>query len=210
MSPFRMRLSLFSLLLLCSCASQYKGLTVARIDASCIERIRPKHLTASWYDASIDVVGKHISGLLLIKQMDDRSYRVVFTNEAGVKFLDFEFSADNKFKAYHILPQLNKKAVVALLRSDFELILGLPFEAETFKSWVKDGEIYYGVEANRLNHYYITDSDCTTLKRVESGSKKKRLTSLQLYGTDTAQPDSLKLKHHTFAMNMDLRKLKRD
>ena len=39
-----------------------------------------------------NVVGNHLSGLLLIKKMPDSSTRMVFSNEMGLGFFDFEFA----------------------------------------------------------------------------------------------------------------------
>src|SRR5688572_30773844 len=110
---------LFSICLInFGCASDYKGLQAVTVDQTCLDRIRQPALATSWYTASVDVVGKHISGLLLVKEMPNQSKRIVFTNEAGVTFFDFGFESDNTFKVYSIIKQLDKKPVVRLLRND--------------------------------------------------------------------------------------------
>jgi hypothetical protein len=181
-------------------------LTAVTPDKHCIEKRRPRVIDNSWFDASIDVVGKHISGLLLIKHMPDSSSRVVFTNEAGVKFLDFEYSFNGGFKVHHILDQLDKKAVVTLLENDFKLILGLPFRNAGVTSFRRGNEVYNRVDDGRKTHFFITDQGCTTTNRIESGSSRKRVATLMLYG-EPSRPDSLYLQHHTFAMKMTLKKL---
>src|SRR6185369_7920767 len=120
-----MRCFLFSIgcLLLMRCASDYKGLQATAPDDACAARIVPARVNTSWYNADVDVVGRHISGLLLVKHMPDSSYRVVFTNEAGVTFFDFGFLTNGDFKVYNAIHQLNKKAVIQTLRKDFELVL---------------------------------------------------------------------------------------
>ena len=57
--------------------------------------MQPKFST-TLYRTQIDVVGKHLSGLLFFKKLPDESFRVVFTNEMGLNFFDFHF-ADHQF-----------------------------------------------------------------------------------------------------------------
>ena len=211
MSRFRIKYLPCSLILLCGCVSDYKTIRPTVPNQDCIGKFGPKGIQTSWFDAGIDVVGKHISGLLLIKKMPDSSSRVVFTNEAGFKFLDFEFGRSGEFKIHHVIQQLDKKVVIKLLKKDFGLLLALPFKgAPVWKSWEKEGEIYYGVTENKEVHFFITDKDCSSLHRLESASGKRKMVSLLFYGPDLQQPDSVKLQHHTFDMQIGLRKINRE
>jgi hypothetical protein len=166
----------------------------------------PKGLETSWFTASIDVIGKHMSGLLFIKRMDDGSSRVVFTNEMGVQFFDFEFGTSGQFKAIKVIPQLNKKAVITTLRKDFELLLGIPFK-NPVQAWQMGNEIYYGAAQKKETAYFITGRDCASLQRMELGSKRKSKVTVILSGSMLSSPDSVVIHHHTFAMDIVLKKL---
>ncbi|MBK6989158.1 MAG: hypothetical protein IPH33_13555 [Bacteroidetes bacterium] len=110
------------LFLCCSCSSVYKELTKTE-DKSCdLEKFRPSYGSAL-YTASIDILNKHMSGLLLIKAMPDSSIRTIFTNETGLTFFDFEFDRSTGFKVHSILKKMDKKAIINTLRIDFELML---------------------------------------------------------------------------------------
>lgn len=210
MRLYRMRCLLFSIVLVSlGCASDYKGLKVVSVNQECLSKIKPVALSTAWYDAGIDVVGKHISGLLLIKEMPDQSKRIVFTNETGITFFDFGFDVTGNFKVYYVIQQLDKKAVVRLLRDDFALLLGIPFEKPVWQSWEMGGERYFGVSEKNEFHYFITDVDCGSLHRLESASKRKKKLTIEMAGDDTQKPDSITLQHHTFAMKINLRKLVR-
>ena len=95
---------------------------VAAGDITGLQKFKPA-FTVALYNTQVDVVGNHLSGLLLIKKMPDSSTRMVFSNEMGFKYFDFEFAADGNFKVYSIIKQMNRKAVLKTLRKDFELIL---------------------------------------------------------------------------------------
>jgi hypothetical protein len=202
-----MRSLLFSLLvLLVGCKSDYKLLKPTAAKNSCIEKLAPGGINSSWFTASIDVVGKHMSGLLFIKKMDDQSYRVVFTNEMGVEFFDFGFEKSGAFKVHDVIPQLDKKAVINTLRKDFELMLGLPFRG-TPEAFEQGDEIYYRYNQKKEAAYFITDRDCASLQRLELSSPRKRKVTVTLSGRHAETPDSVSIHHHTFGMDIRLKKL---
>jgi hypothetical protein len=205
-----MRYLRYSLLvLLGACASAYKGLNTVAVDPACAARMAPQGLGTAWYTTSVDVIGKHISGLLLVKQMPDSSTRVVFTNEAGVTFFDFAFAADGSFRARQVIKQLNKKPVIETLRKDFALVLGLPFRNGAWQAWQEGDEVYYGVAQKKETAYFITGPDCASLRRLETGSRRKRKVTVEQTGNNALLPDTIIVRHHTFAMTISLRKLER-
>ncbi|MDH4088976.1 MAG: hypothetical protein OEV24_00825 [Cyclobacteriaceae bacterium] len=167
------------------------------------------HIETAWYDASIDVMNNHISGLLLIKDMPDGSHRIVFTNEVGVTFFDFGFSAGS-FKVHSILSQLDKKPVVETLRKDFELIIGLPFQKASFNRYLAGDEIYFGVTQKKETAYFITSKDCASLQRLELGTKRKRKVSVRMPGSGYPSPDRFELEHHTFNMKINLKRIPKE
>jgi hypothetical protein len=193
-----------------SCASDYKYLKASESNADCIAKLAPKQFSTSWYHASVDVVGKHISGLLLIKNMPDSSYRVVFTNEAGVTFFDFGFSSQGDFKVHNVIKQLDKKPVIQTLRKDFELILGLPFRSQSYETWTMNDDVFYGVRQKKETAYFITSKDCASLRRLELGSARKRKVTVQLDGRQYPQPDKIELVHHTCAMKIKLTRFEKE
>ncbi len=99
MQALRMRYLVLSscLFFFTSCSSVYKGMQKTQADPSCLVKFK-LNFTKALYNTKVDVVGKHLSGLLLIKLMPDSSTRLVFSNEMGFKYFDFEFSAAGVFK----------------------------------------------------------------------------------------------------------------
>ncbi len=206
-----MRCLLFSVTLLAvGCASEYQHLAAALPDDGCALRIVPRHTSLAWYNASIHVAGRHISGLIVIKHMPDSSWRVVFTNEAGVTFFDIGYSSEGNFKTYNIIRQLNRKAVTATLRKDFELVIGLPFRKGTFTRFVAGDEVYFGVKQNNEIAYFITRKDCASLQRMESGLAGKRIVSITMPATGYPAPERIELKHHTFNMQIGLTRIEKN
>jgi len=164
----------------------------------------PFTIATSWYQASIDVASKHLSGLLLIKNMPDSSQRVVFTNEAGVTFFDFGFKKREKFTVHSIVKKFNRKPVIKTLRKDFAMMLGEPFARGGLQSWKTQDENFFGVTQNKETAYFITDKDCSSLRRLELGTKRKRKVSIEIKGAGYPSPDTLNITHFTFPLQIRL------
>lgn len=165
---------------------------------------------SSLYKASIEVTGHRLSGLLLIKSMPDSSWRAVFTNEAGVTFIDMEFRKDGTFIVHHAVRQLKRKPVLTTIRKDFSLIIGLPFQYGSLTRFETADEVYFGLRQKNESYYFITRKDCASLHRMERGSDKKRVVSVDVASGAYPAPSQLVLQHHTFDMQIKLNRIERE
>ncbi len=204
-----MRYFLCSILLATTaCASDYAGMR--RVDPPCdIETIRPAVMETGLFSAAIDVMGHHMSGLLFVKRLPDDVHRIVFTSETGVTFFDFEYGANDKFVVHRIVPQMDKKVVINLLRSDLGLLAARPFQTTNLVFFVLKDSLLAAVEQNKEKTYFITDKDCASLQRFEVGSGRKRKVTVSFDG-ETSAPEAVEIRHHTFDLRIRLRKLKRE
>jgi hypothetical protein len=207
-----MRYLLYSLIacLLFQCKSEYAALVPAASDVSCQEKVMPRLAPSLLYQASIDVTGHHLSGLLMIKHMPDSSWRAVFTNEAGVTFVDLGFQSDGNVTVHHAIRQLNRKPVLTTLSKDFSLIIGIPFYRARPNRYTAGDEVYFEVRQKKERYYFITSKDCASLHRMERGSEKKRVVSIEVPGTSYPTPSQLVLQHHTFDMQIKLNRIERE
>lgn len=197
------------LFLLFGCSSVYKDLHKTTGDVYAINKFKPA-ITVALYKAQINVIGNYLSGLLLIKKMPDSSTRMVFSNEMGFTFFDFEFSKDGAFKVYSILKKMDRKAVIKTLRKDFELILMQDLKME--KAYIlNDSSLnrYYVFPQSKGNNYYITDNESKTLIGMERGSKRKRIVSVIFENYLNGLPDTIGITHHTFDFTIGLKRIER-
>ncbi len=74
------------------------------------------------YRASIDIMNKHLSGILIIKTQEDGSMRVVFINEMGTSFFDVSFTQSN-YTFHSTMKSFDKKSVKRTLAKDLGMIL---------------------------------------------------------------------------------------
>jgi hypothetical protein len=190
------------------CSSAYKSLVPSAGDVSCIRKFKPQ-FNSTLYNTQVNVVGKHLSGLLLFKSMPDSSMRIVFSSEMGVKFFDFEFGPDGLFKVYQIMKQLDKKSVIKTLRSDFELILMR--NLATDKVAVKTDSLYtwYGFPGVKETHYYITKQDCDSFVRIENAMKRKPKVQIVMLDYHNGIPDTIGITHRNFNFDIGLKYIKR-
>ncbi len=204
-----MRYLLFiNLLVVSACSSPYKGLQNAPGDINCVQKFKPVFVSAL-YNTQVNIIGKHLSGLLLIKTMPDSSIRMVFSNEIGFKFFDFGFSLKGDFTVYSVIKQMKKKAVINTLRKDFELVMMRHLDT-TNASVKKDGDLfYYLFPQGKEFNYYITGPGCADLIRVEKASKRKTKVQVIMQNYIGGIPDTIGITHKNFNFNIGLKRLVR-
>lgn len=217
MFPLQMRSLLISSLawLLAGCGSAYRSLQPLEGDPRCATSFVPL-FKSDLYKAQVEVVGKNLSGLLLVKTMEDSTRRVVFSTETGVKFFDFEFGRDGGFKQHFVMKQLDKKMVVEALRNDFDLVLMNGTGRGADRLAQREGLRYHGFVRGRKTAWYLTDADCYGLLRAELGSARKILVEAELFAKSGGwaagaglAPDSISIRHHNFNFSITLKKLDR-
>ena len=191
-----------------ACSSSYKALQQTEGEALCVQKFKPQFTTAL-YTTQVDVVGKHLSGLLIIKTMPDSSTRIVFSNEAGFKFFDFGFDGKD-FKVYYVFSQMDKKAVIKTLRKDFELVLMRHLDAEKPYVAKEEENVYHIFPDGKDIYYYVTGAGCSNLLRMERGSKRKKVVEAFIQPGADNMPDSIGIKHHNFNFDIQLKRLQKD
>jgi hypothetical protein len=160
------------------------------------------------YNTSVDVVGNHLSGLLLIKKMPDGSVRVVFSNEMGLTLFDFEFF-ENEFRVLHCIKKLNKTTVLRALQKDIGMIIQAGYKYRDVKWFKTDDSNYIAYLDGKETTYLITDTDCTKLLRIENASPHKRKVIINLTEEKNGLPDSVYIAHQAFEFNISLKQIKR-
>ena len=211
MLQFRMRYLLLSswLILLFGCSPVYKKMQAVNGSADVLQKFKPA-FSVALYNIKVDVVSNHLSGLLLIKKMTDSSTRIVFSNEMGFKFFDFEFALNGNFKVYSVIKQMNKKPVLKTLKKDFELILmeRLDSAAVSIRR-NSNGLLYYVFPQKSGYYYYITDSAGNSLVRMERASKRKTVVEATMGNYIKGIPDSISVVHKKFSFTIGLKRIER-
>lgn len=202
-----MRYLLFvsSWLLAASCSAVYKKLQHTEEATDCISVFKPE-ISRELYSAQVNVTGKHLSGLVLMKTMPDSSVRVVFSGEAGFTFFDFEWNKQS-FRVHYIFRKMNKKPVIKTLRKDFELVMMRHLNTTGSYTLKSDQEYFRVFPDGKDYYYYITDSSCNSLIRMERGNNRKRVVEAVMSGKNRNSPDTIGIQHHNFNFDIGLKRL---
>lgn len=160
------------------------------------------------YQTSVDVVGNHLSGLLLIKKMPDSATRILFTNEMGVSYFDFEFAKDGRFIVHSIIKKMNKPAVKKTLKNDFQLVLMNQVGYQQPELRYHNGQLYHIFKVGKGYYYYITDSLQQQLLEMERASAKKVVVKAHMLNFNDGIPDSIGISHTGFEFNISLKRIR--
>ena len=210
MLPYRITYLILSscLLIVLGCSPAHQQMQSVSADVNALQKFKPA-FTVALYNTTVDVVGNHLSGLLLIKKMPDSSIRMVFSNEMGFTFFDFEFAADRSFKVYSIIKKMNKRSVIKTLQHDFELVLMHNLDNSKATVRTKDGFIYFIFPQTKGFNYYITNQTGDELVRMERASNKKTIVEAVMKNYLNGIPDTISISHKTFEFNIGLKRIER-
>jgi hypothetical protein len=169
---------LLSSVLLFTSACSYNSLHRAKtsstqtLTSALIKPVIPEDRTSVKYKAEIDVLSKHFTGIIVLKQTDETTKHLVFVTELGMRMFDFVIKGDS-VKADFVFDALNKPKFVNALTTNFRdilLISALQKNAETKKN--KMGEYYWVHDAQ--NSIAIWKDERTFVKQVKIFSGKKK------------------------------------
>ncbi len=203
---------LFAVVLIASCSNPYKHLQLAQSAQSARQYIPvfDRILYRCTVNGRFLFKKYHISGLLLFKELENGTVRAIYQNEMGLTFFDFEWNGEI-FQLNKIIEQLNKPALVKVLKKDMELLLMKNLDWEKEKLYlsrgneqfyclnIKDGGLAYYIERNK------------ELVRIENAGKTKVITMLVSgKGTPAAMPEQIFIDHHKANFTIELEKLEQD
>ena len=76
------------------------------------------------YKASISVLNKNFSGLIIFNRENDSTCRMVMTADVGPKLIDINLNSKG-YKKNYVMSQLDKKALLRMFWEDFGTMLGI-------------------------------------------------------------------------------------
>ena len=161
----------------------------------------------------------HFSGVLYIRNFPDSTTRVVFQNEMGATFFDFGWDRNDSFRVFRIIPQMDKKPLIRLLRKDFEMLLlkqGLvkgksegSYKAASAEEWYTRFLLPQGFV------FYISPAPVPTsgnLKRIENADDKRKVIVMDITPAagGNSMPQHIFINHLRAGFSIDLKKIEQD
>lgn len=153
------------------------------------------------YKCQMDIYKNHVSGILIIKKLNETSHRVAMTSDFGNKLIDFEIS-ENDFKLNYVLPDLDKKIVINFLKNDFRELLRKQYPVNA--SFENDDSKIYLSKADKKAYYLFFNKENGLLKNIIYTKKNKEKIDFTFAAKKHIFADSLNLKHKDFKINIKL------
>lgn len=153
------------------------------------------------YKCQMDIYKNHVSGILIIKKINEKTHRVVLTSDFGNKLIDFEVS-ENDFKLNYVLPDLDKKIVINFLKNDFQELLRQRYPVnESFEN--ENSKIYLS-KIDKKKYYLFFNKENNLLKQIIYAKNNKEKIDFSFDAKKHIFADSLNLQHKDFKINIKL------
>lgn len=162
----------------------------------------------SVYNSGIDAFGEHYSGLMIIKPLPERDFRVVFINELGMKIFDMEFFSNGEFTLHHCIEFLNKKFIINTLKNDISLALNNQ-NLKVIRVYKGQDTGKYGFKArddNGIKYLLVDDRSRRIEKIIRKGGIGKQA-AVNFFSSDATEPDSVKISHRHIKLNIHLTRI---
>lgn len=153
------------------------------------------------YKCQMDIYNNHVSGILIIKKINDTTHRVVLTSDFGNKLIDFEIS-EHDFKLNYVLPDLDKKIVINFLKNDFQHLLKREYPVNSrFEN--KESNIYLS-KLDKNTYYLFFNKENGLLNQIIYTKNSKEKIDFTFAAKKHIFADSLNLQHKDFKINIKL------
>ena len=190
------------------CSNPYKNLTKTEYPEKNI-RIIPYSLPHTErtiiYKADITFYKNNFGGLLVIKKIEDRIYRIALTTQFGLKIFDFELNNGNLIVVFCI-DQLNKKLIIKTFEDDFRLLL-LQQDFEKiieFTNPDSDQKIWQ-LNSGTANTYYIQNQETEQIEYISKRKRNSEKISVGLCCYKEDIPGEIQLEHSNKKLKMNLK-----
>ncbi|RKS96876.1 hypothetical protein [Chryseobacterium defluvii] len=153
------------------------------------------------YKCQIDIYKNHVSGILIIKKLNETTHRVALTSDFGNKLIDFEIS-DRDFKVNYVIPDLDKKIVINFLKNDFQQLLKRQYPvSESFEN--SQSKIYLS-KIDKKSYYLFFNKGNGLLNKIIYTKNRKEKIDFTFEAKKHIFADSIHLQHKDFKINIKL------
>lgn len=182
---------------------------IARINAENISPVIPAN-GAIKYKTSIDVLNKHFTGIMVLKQTDADTKHLVFVTELGMRMFDFEIKGDS-IRPVFVFDALNKPKLVTALTRNFTSILLIEWFNNVARILEKQGKEYLHLTRGTppfmrdARHLFLFNDDKKYATKLQVFNKHKK-ESKTIYSNNY---ETIKLKQYGFVkLFIELEKIK--
>lgn len=160
------------------------------------------------YKAKIEVYGRDLGGILIVKKMGPEAHRVVFTTEFGSKLFDFQFEGDTFIKNF-IIEDLDRQFIVKVLRDDFKLLI--TEQAKVLELFEAETQYIFKTPSPSGFNFYSIGKQSKQLEKIINTCKRKEKVEINFYTSPDSSPDiaeGITIKHNNIKLKIELQKFK--
>jgi hypothetical protein len=203
-----LNLIFFIPLLVSSCSGPYKNLNKTEYSSDKIKNIPyalPLSEITMIYKTDINFYKNDISGLLIIKKMDESIYRIALTTQFGLKIFDFELN-NGVLNVKYCIEYLNRKIILNTFQNDFNLLL-MQNKSESFfeiDNSVQNQKIWQ-FKTGKLNYNYIQNTDSENIEIIKLKKRNSEKISIGLHDHTDNIPENITIEHRNIKLKMNLK-----
>lgn len=204
MLPFLRQSFLYSLILILAVSCKTYKLTDVKPASSSEKMVENLYFSSGEdyvYKCQMDIYKNHVSGILVIKKLNETTHRVALTSDFGNKLIDFEVS-DEDFKLNYVLPDLEKKIVINFLKNDFQQLLKRKYPVS--ESFENDNTQIYLSKMENKSYYLFFSKENNLLKQIIYTKNNREKIDFNFDAKRPIFADSLNLQHKDFKINIQL------
>jgi hypothetical protein len=154
-----------------------------------------KNKSAAKFQTTIDVLKNHLSGILVVKQTDSLTTRVVFITELGMKMFDLEMKSEEMSVVYVFEP-LNKPQVISALKQNFKNMLLLDIYGKSGGLFLNKNDRILRLTKEQEKRCFVV-SDTNRLNLQETFCKRKRTSKISYtYNNEQKTYSQIKCKQY--------------
>lgn len=147
------------------------------------------------YKTTIDVLKNHLSGIVIAKQTDSITSRIVFVTELGMKMFDLEIINDS-VNAIFVFEPLNKPAIVNVLKESFKNMLLLNLKNKNvFKCNANNNETILAYKLNKQSNFLTSKNSTNYFIYKQENFSKKKLQLKTVYDVSQNSYQKITAKH---------------
>ena len=195
-------------ILITSCSNPYKHLIKTEYSADSIQQIPyalPFSVKTLIYKTNINFYKNDISGLLIIKKMDENIYRIALTTQFGLKLFDFELN-NGILNVKYCVEYMNKKVIINTFQTDFNLLLmQSPIESVLAIENPQLNQKIWQLKSGKLNYNYIQNTGSGKIENISYKKRKSEKISVGLHTYKGDIPGNITLEHHNIKLKMNLK-----
>lgn len=157
------------------------------------------------YKNKINIFGRYLSGLMLIKPLGGNDYKVAITTEFGAKILDFEM-IKGQFKLNDCISELKRKIVLNILETDMKILLGVQ-KFSPIVSQPSDTLTHYTFKERPFSNVYAIDTT-NKLVSINSYRRKRNMVSISITEYVGQVPKTVLLQHFGLPVTIEMNLVK--